>query len=329
MKLLLIGFSRFARRRVLPAVSVMDAIERIDIASSHAGVEAVGHLPKLGRISTDWAAALDDMEPGLVYVSLVNSAHAHAVRCAIERGHHVIVDKPGFLTLDTAEEMVALARSHSRVLAEATCYSFHPMYPEVRSIVRDLDTDITKVVAVFTPPVPADDFRHDRSAGGGALLDTGPYMASLGRALWGTEPDNVQVIVGERTSDGLELSYSVLAGYPGGKTVVGQFGFTTTYRNSLQMLGPGIAVDLPRPFSAPPDMTVDIRIESVGENLVRSVHPADSMRIFLTDVLDAVRAGSRAFDASLLSDARTLDRLVQAASNGQQYGEVRRTRRAA
>lgn len=314
MKLLLIGFSRFAQRRALPAVSAMDEIDTIDIASSHADSETVGHIPKLGRISTDWGAALDDMDPGLVYVSLVNSAHADAVRCAIERGHHVVVDKPGFLTLDTAEEMVALARSHSRVLAEATCYSFHPMFPEVRSIVQDLNTDITKVVAVFTPPVPADDFRYDRSAGGGALLDTGPYMASLGRVLWGTEPDHVNVIVGDRTPDGLEMSYSVLAGYPEGKTVVGQFGFTTTYRNSLQMLGPGIAVDLARPFSAPPDMTVDIRIECPGKNHMRSVHPADSMRIFLASVLDAVRAGSREFDAPLLSDARTLDRLVQAAS---------------
>jgi predicted dehydrogenase len=316
MKLLLIGFSRFARRRVLPAVSVMDEIETIDIASSHAGIETVGHIPKLGRIHADWREAVNDMDPGLVYVSLINSEHAHAVRYAIERGHHVVVDKPGFLTLDTTEEMVALARSNSRVLAEATCYSFHPMFPEVRSVVQDLDTDITKVVAVFTPPVPADDFRHDRSAGGGALLDTGPYMASLGRVLWGTEPDCVSVIVGDRNTDGLEMSYSVLAGYPGGKTVVGQFGFTATYRNSIQMLGRGIAVDLTRPFSAPPDMTVDIRIESPGESHLRSVHPADSMRIFLSSVLAAVRAGSRDFDAPLLSDARTLDRLIQAASNG-------------
>lgn len=320
MKLLLIGFSRFARRRVLPAVADMDEIETIDIASSHASAESVGQLPKLGRVTDGWREALADREPGLVYVSLVNSEHAHAVRYAIERGHHVVVDKPGFLTLDTAEEMVALARSHSRVLAEATCYSFHPMFPAVRSVVRELDTEITKAVAVFTPPVPADDFRYDRSAGGGALFDTGPYMASVGRVLWGTEPEHVTVLVGDRTPGGLDLSYSVLAGYPDGKTVVGHFGFTTAYRNSLQLLGRGVAVDLTRPFSAPPDLTVDIRIESASESHLRSVYPADSMRTFLAGVLDAARAGSREFDAPLLSDARTLARLVQAASDGQVTG---------
>jgi predicted dehydrogenase len=312
MELLLIGLSRFARRRVLPAVSTTDGIKTIHVASAHA--ESLGPLPKPGRVYPDWRAALRAEDPCLVYVSLVNSEHAAAVRCAIECGHHVVVDKPGFLSLDTAEEMVSLARSRSRVLAEATTYSFHPMFPAVDSLVEELGTEITKVVAVFTPPVPADDFRHDRGRGGGALLDTGPYMASLGRVLWGTEPGRVDVIVGDRTADGLETSYSVLAGYPGGKTIVGQFGFTTHYRNSLQLLGRDVALELERPYSAPPDMTAGIRVESRGGIETRNVPPADSMRIFLTTVVDAVNAGSRQFDAPLLSDARTLARLVQAAT---------------
>jgi predicted dehydrogenase len=214
-----------------------------------------------------------------------------------------------------AEDVVRLARSSSRVVAEATCYSYHPMFPAARSLADEVDTEITKVVAVFTPPVPTHDFRYDRRRGGGAVLDTGPYMASLGRVLWGAEPSRVNVIVGDRTADGLATSYSVLAGYPGGRTIVGQFGFTTTYRNSLQLFGPRIAVELERPFSAPPAMTVGVRVEADGESRVRRVPPADSMRIFLARVLDAVRTGSREFDDPLLSDARTLDRLLRAAAS--------------
>lgn len=316
MNLLLIGLSRFARRRVLPAASSMGEIEKVNIATAHGGIETAGHLPKLGKIYADWRTALDTGDAGLAYVSLVNSEHAAAARYAIERGHHVVVDKPGFTSLATAEEMVSLARSSARVIAEATCYSFHPMFHEARSIIADLDTDITKVIAVFTPPVPADDFRHDPRRGGGALLDTGPYMASLGRVLWGAEPERVSVIAGDRTAGGLETSYSTLAGYPEGKTIVGQFGFTTAYRNSVQLLGRNIAIDLERPFSAPPDMTAGIRVQANGESYVRSVRPADSMRIFLSGVLHAVHAGSREFDGPLLSDARTLDRLLSAASSG-------------
>ncbi|WP_410655374.1 Gfo/Idh/MocA family protein [Amycolatopsis sp. lyj-112] len=314
MELLLIGLSRFAERRVLPAASAMDEIKAISIASAHAGVEAVGELTKPGRGYTDWRTALRTENPCLVYVSLANSEHESAVRYALERGHHVIVDKPAFPTLAAAEEMVSLAQSSSRVIAEATCYSFHPMFSEARALVAELGTEITKVVAVFTPPVPADDFRHDRRKGGGALLDTGPYMASLGRVLWGTEPERVDVLVGDRTADGLETSYSVLAGYPGGMTIVGQFGFTTNYRNSLLLLGREVAIEFERPFSAPPEMAAELRTDSRGERGTRTLRPADSMRVFLSRVVDAVNAGSREFDAPLLSDARTLDRLTQAAN---------------
>jgi predicted dehydrogenase len=314
MRFILVGLSRFARRRVLPAVSAMDEIETITVASKHANADAISPLPKLVKTYQDRHEALVTENPSLVYISLANCDHERVVRCALDHGHNVIVDKPGLLNPETAGEMVAMARSSSRVLAEATCYSFHPMYPAVRSLAGEIGSEITKAVAVFTPPVPADDFRYAADKGGGALLDTGPYLASLGRVLWDVEPDRVHAVVGDRTANGLETSYSVLASYPGGRTIVGQFGFTSPYRNSLQLLGPKLAIDLERPFSAPPEKAVGIRVETRDGSFVRDVPPADSMQIFLSRVLDAVNAGSREFDAPLLSDARTLDRLVRAAA---------------
>jgi predicted dehydrogenase len=294
--LLLIGHSRFAQRRVLPAAAALPALGEVTIASARAGV--------------DWRTAVRAHPPGLVYVSLVNSDHAAAVRCALAAGHHVVVDKPAFRTLAEASDMVALARSSALVLAEATCYSYHPMFDAARA----LDADITKAVAVFTPPVPAGDFRHDAGRGGGALLDTGPYFASLGRVLWNAEPVSLQVIVGDRDAGGLELSYSVLAGYPGGRTVLGQFGFTTGYRNSLELLGPGVGIDFERPFSAPPDLATGLRVATGTATEVHRIAPADSMQLFLRRVLAATATGSREFDEPLLSDARTRDRLTLAAA---------------
>jgi predicted dehydrogenase len=293
----------------------MDEIEIVHVASSHADVETGGPLPKLGRIYRDWREALDDVEPGLVYVSLVNSQHAAVVRRALDRGHHVVVDKPGLLDLNTAKETVSLALSSGLIVAEATCYGFHPMFSAVRSVLQSLDAEVTKAVALFTPPVPVTDFRYNRQLGGGALLDTGPYIASLGRVLWEVEPERLEVIVGDRTSDSLETSYSVLAGYPGGRAVVGHFGFTTVYQNNLRLLGKACALEINRPFSAPPDMKVEISVQSDGQHYRHSVEPADSMRIFLSRVLEAVNTGSREFDDALLSDARTLDRLAREASS--------------
>lgn len=316
MDLLLIGMSKFAQRRILPAASATAGIAAVDIASAYADAESVGPLAKLGRIHRDWRVALDTVRPGLVYVSLVNSEHAAAVRHALNAGHHVIVDKPALLDADTAQEMVSLARSSSLVLAEAVCYSFHPMFAEAKAITERLGSDITKAVAVFTPPVPRDDFRYDRARGGGAFFDTGPYMASLGRVLWQAEPEQLSVLVSERTEDGLETAYSVLASYPGGRTAVGHFGFTTVYQNTLRLLGEGCAIEFERPFSMPPAPAPGIRVQTKDQQYVHQVDPADSMQLFLTQVLNAVKTGSREFDAPLTSDARTLGRLIAAGGRG-------------
>ncbi|TCO59328.1 Gfo/Idh/MocA family protein [Actinocrispum wychmicini] len=314
MELLLIGMSRFAQRRVLPAAASIPEVETINVVSSHVGAEALRRVPKLGTVYTNWSEALTVARPGLVYVSLVNSDHARVVRCALDHGHHVVVDKPGLPDPDTAEEMVSLARSSSLVIAEATCYSFHPVFAAVESVLADLDAEVTKALAVFTPPVPADDWRYDRAKGGGALLDTGPYAVSLGRVLWGAEPERIHVIVGDRTAAALETSYSMLAGYPGGRTVVGQFGFTTAYQNMVRLMGNGFTIEVERLFSALPGMPVDLRVQAGDQVYAHTVEPADSMRVFLAEVLAAADKGSQNFEVPLLSDARSLARLTRAAS---------------
>ncbi|MET8976580.1 Gfo/Idh/MocA family oxidoreductase [Streptomyces sp. NPDC004539] len=312
MELLLIGFSRFARRRVLPAVASLPGITAVDVASRHATPGDLAGVVKARDLYGDWRAAVEVCAPGLAYVSLENGEHGVVVRELVERGWHVVVDKPACVDAGTVES----ARRSGVVLAEATCYSFHPVF----RVVEGFAADTRQVVAVFTPPVPVDDFRHDPVRGGGALLDTGPYLASLGRVLWGLEPEEVSVVVGEREG-GLVLSYSVLARYAQGRSVVGHFGFTGVYQNTLQLLGGRQVVDVRRPFSMPPGLETEVRVRDGGGERVVRVPPADSMAVFLGRVLDAVSTGSREFDGPLLGDARTLGRLVRAAgAGGERWG---------
>lgn len=314
MELLLIGMSRFAQRRVLPAAESIPAIETINVVSSHPVSDDLKHVAKLGAVYTNWSEALALAHPGLVYVSLVNSEHAQVVRRALDHGHHVVVDKPALPDLGTAEELVAQARLSSLVIAEATCYSFHPFFSALESVLADLDAEVRKTLAVFTPPVSPGDWRYNRAKGGGAILDTGPYAVSLGRVLWDAEPERIDVIVGDRTADMLETSYAILAEYPDSRSLVGQFGFTTAYQNMLRLMGEGFMIEVERPFSARPGMSVDLRIHTEGRLRVHTVEPADSMRLFLSKVLAVAENGARDFDASLLSDARSLALLTRAAS---------------
>ena len=107
----------------------------------------------------------------------------------------------------------------------------------------------------------------------------------------------------------------MLAGYPGGRTIVGQFGFTTGYQNMVRLMGNGFTIEVERPFSAPPGMAVGLRVQAADRMYTHTVEPADSMRVFLSEVLAAAEKGSRDFDVALLSDAQALARLLRAASS--------------
>jgi predicted dehydrogenase len=307
MDCLIIGCSRFARRRVLPALVGLDGIDAVHVASRSAT-----DAPTNGRRFHDYEEALDATLPGLVYVSLTNDAHARWAEAALARGHHVVVDKPAFTDLATAERLVALARSRSLVLAEATTYGYHPVMAELRRVFAEHGSAPTHVTCALTPPIPADDFRHRKALGGGALLDLGPYAASLGRVIWGVAPAAISAC---STHDGeVDISFSLLARYGGGRVLAGHFGFDTEYCNWIHLLGPSLAVEARGVFSTPPDAATEITVRHRDAITVRTSPPAPAMRLFLAAVLAAIARGHHApLAQTLLNDARVLDRLRHAA----------------
>ena len=85
MKLLLIGCSRIARKRVLPALAEI-GIGEVDVATRTRAAEVVLPDGLAGRVFDDYDAALAESGADLVYVSTVNATHAEWAEQALERG---------------------------------------------------------------------------------------------------------------------------------------------------------------------------------------------------------------------------------------------------
>src|SRR5665213_67999 len=180
MRLLIIGYSSIAQRRVIPAAAATVAIEEISIASK-SRVEPKEGWPKRGRFFSDYDAALRDSRADIVYLSLPNAMHEYWVLTALGSGKHVLVDKPAMLTTEACERGVAEARRSGRLLAEATVFGCHPHFDALRSFVAE-HGPLTHVDAQFIiPPLPTVNFRNHGELGGGCLLDMGPYAAALMR----------------------------------------------------------------------------------------------------------------------------------------------------
>lgn len=305
MRVLLLGYSDIARRRVLPALHRC-GVAHVDIASQGRAAAIVRPDGIGGHDFTDYHTALAGSDAALVWVSTVNARHHALALAALGGGRHVVIDKPATTRTADTLALADLARARGLIVAEATVWAFHPVVTAIRDLFAQAGSVPTHLVAAFSyPPLDADNFRHSAALGGGMVMDLGPYAMSLGRVFLGAAPDQVQVAAS--ADDG---GFSLVALYAGGRTVAGRFGTGTGYVNRLTLLGPRVAVDVERIFSPPPDLAFTLAARVDNQPVTVAVAAADSFALFFNAVGAAIANGDgAALAAAMVVDALAVDRL--------------------
>src|SRR5919202_3987488 len=140
-------------------------------------------------------------EQRIDFVSIVTPNHLHfrVAKAFIERGIHVICDKPMTTTVADAEALCRLVREHDVAFALTHNYSGYPLVKQARALVRagELGT-VRKVVAEYsqgwlstlleaTGQKQADWRTDPARAGAGAIGDIGSHAEHLARYVTGLE----------------------------------------------------------------------------------------------------------------------------------------------
>jgi predicted dehydrogenase len=317
MKLLVCGGSDIFFRRVLPGLPGLGATA-VEVASkSGRRAPADASLPL--TYTDDALAALRQSPAEAVYVTTENSRHAALALAALESGRHVVVDKPAFPDVATAERAADLAAQKGLVLAEATVWADHPRVAAIRAAFDQAGSAPTRLSAVFSfPPLPPGNFRHDPACGGGALYDLGPYAVSPGRIFFGAAPEAVTCRVLSR-GDEVETAFACLLLYPGGRSFTATFGFDTGYANRLEVLGPGLAAAMDRAFTPPPNAALTVSLNTPSGTRSETLPPADAFAAFFGRAFAAMETGNGdGLREDLLADALVLERIRKSASGGQE-----------
>jgi len=316
MQILILGYSQITRRRVIPAIEAISDFTGIDIASRSSASSVILPEKLKGEVFADYQKALSESKADIVYISTTNNLHTRLAQEALLKGFHVIVDKPAFLSFEDAKGLVDLAKKKKRCLAEATVYAYHPQIERIKEVFLAAKSQPARLTAILSfPPLDPDNFRYVKDLGGGALYDLGPYAISPGRLFFGEEPREIYCTVNSRGGrDGVDTAFSVLAVYSGGRSLAGHFGFDTGYCNLINILGPGVSLEMERIFTIPPDMENEIKTKQGMESKVLRVPSADCFALFLEKVVDSIkRSDYEEFANQILSDAAVLKRLRQVA----------------
>jgi predicted dehydrogenase len=231
-----IGAGWFASRRHLPDLQANpDARIAVLCRRSEPELRKLADHFGIERVYTDYRALLQQEDLDAVLVASPHGLHHEHVRAALERGLHVLVEKPLAVTTQQATELVQLARERGLLLSTAVNPPYWPHCCYLRS--RIASGDLGEIEAVELSmigsaehvfgraPMPANLpgvvpptlFRGDPAlCGGGNLADSGAHLVS--ELLWvvGKPAASVSAWMDDASADIRALVTIALAGGPTG-----------------------------------------------------------------------------------------------------------------
>jgi 1,5-anhydro-D-fructose reductase (1,5-anhydro-D-mannitol-forming) len=181
----LVGIGVLMDKSIAPGINA-DENSGLAAVCSRSLERATEFAEKHGAASTydDYGRMLDDPAVDVVYIATPNSLHAEQTIAALERGKHVLVEKPLALNLGDARAMVEAASAAYLRLG----VGFHLRYKETARAAREAiaagqlgDVFYAEMaVGAGKGHYPYDTWRADSTlAGGGSLLHQGVHAVDL------------------------------------------------------------------------------------------------------------------------------------------------------
>ena len=148
------------------------------------------------RVHADAQALIDDPDVSIVVISTPPDSHAHWAQVALERGKHVVVEKP--MALTTRECDVLIERAHRDGLALSVYQNrrFDPDYALIAESVRSGRIGEVFHVEAFVGGYghPCNYWHSDAAVSGGALFDWGSHVVDQVLDLMGDDVESVTAV---------------------------------------------------------------------------------------------------------------------------------------
>lgn len=191
---------------------------------------------------------VSDPDVELVYIATPHVFHKEHTLLALEHGKHVICEKPFALNAAEAEEMVRKAREKGLFLMEAMWTRFLPAWEKLRSMkdAGELGT-IRNIQGNFAYAAPYD--RASRlyapELAGGALMDVGIYLLSMGSYLLGDDGVNDVRVLCRPTRDGVDGSMAIQLSWENGASAQYFCAVDTMGTDGMKLYTDKMAIDIP------------------------------------------------------------------------------------
>jgi len=323
----ILGAAR-VNERLLPAIVEAHNAELIAVASRRPGAAAetiakYGPAGHAARTYDNLEALIDDNEVDAVYLPLANHEHAEWTLRAIERGKHVLCEKPMALALSDIETIETAARRHKVNVMEGFMYRFHPQHARVLELLHsDLIGEIRSVRASYSFMMrPARMYRlaETISRGGGAMWDIGCYAIHSARLFFCQTPGAVTAM-SRYAESGADISTSGIIDFGAGKYAHFDFSFERARRCEYEITGTKGGIKCHTVWQLPGDVPIISWWTEDGRQSEERLPPANHFRLEIEHFSDSVLQGKPPLLS--LEDAKANCRIIVAALQSAAQGQT-------
>lgn len=296
----ILGAAR-VNERLLPAIVEAANAELVAIASRRSGAAAqtlAQYAPQQSGVTTydRLEALLDDERVQAVYLPLANHEHGEWTLRSIERGKHVLCEKPMALTVADIDAIASAARKHRVKVMEGFMYRFHPQHAKVQELIRSgLIGEVRSVRASFSFMMrPARMYRLAESVerGGGAMWDIGCYAIHAARFPFFDESPRAVSAIAKYVESGADITTCGVLDFGSGKHAYFDFSFERARRSEYEITGTQGGIKCHTVWQLPGDVPILSWWTEDGRQCEQRLPPANHFRLEIEHFSECVLTGS-------------------------------------
>ena len=302
IKLLILGYSSFVRRRILPSIKKNKKINYF-ICSKSQKIN-----PKKRILFNNYNQALSEILPNIVYVSLINSLHFRYAKISLKRGFNVIVDKPISASLKETKELLKIAKRKNLLLSEATLFNYHRVFSKIIQLCNG-KKNIIHIHSNFNVPLIKDPKKLIRNKED-CEMDMAPYAASIIRLFTNNKIKELKVFKEFFKKRKAVKDFFIMTKLKG-CTYFGNFGLDRTYLSQISFFTKDKIITSPeRVFALPPNKNLYIFLKEKNKLKKIKIKKDDCIQNFFNKILYSLKNRNfKIFYQKLLNDAILRDRI--------------------
>jgi len=209
--------SQFASDLLLVENAELTAVASRDFAKA----EEFGGKFNALRMYNSYDLLFEDSEVEIVYIATPHNLHAELSIKALEKGKHVLCEKPMSLSYKDSQRIIEASKKHNVFFMEAFWTRFIPSVQDVlQKIGNGIIGDVNYIKADFAFHGSETENKRlfDKELGGGALFDIGVYPLFLSYILLG-KPKEITAKAIKHKND-IDLQTSMILQYETAQSVL-------------------------------------------------------------------------------------------------------------